>query len=242
VFTNLCIDKSVSLLTQLAKIALRLFRSDKGAFFNAVGRVADTSMTHKYFEKLRKLWIRTTLSNVHRSGANYKLALAYLMKDPWNLGSSEEALRFQKTNKIFEEVFGHVNTLLEIGCGEGLQSAHLQKLCNELTGIDVVPRAINRAILALPNAKFLVGDIGDVPWSQQLQNFDAVVAFEVLLYVKDVEQAIARMNRLGRACMISCYEQAVHHIEPALEKIPNVSRRVITAGDKRWVVAWWKSG
>lgn len=190
---------------------------------------------------MRKLWIRAALSGVHRSSANSKLALAYLIGDPWNLRSSDEAIRFQKTNEIFEDAFGHVNTLLEIGCGEGLQSRYLEKLCNELTGVDVVPRAVKRARLALPNAKFAVGDIGDAVWSQQLPTFDAVVAFELLYYIEDIEHAVARINRIGRACMISCYEQAMHHVEPALDQIPNVSRKTISAGDKTWIVAWWKN-
>jgi len=57
------------------------------------------------------------------------------------------------------EQFGRVSSLLEIGCGEGHQSAQLQLVCDRLTGLDVSGRAVKRARGRCPGGEFLVGDV-----------------------------------------------------------------------------------
>jgi len=73
-----------------------------------------------------------------------------------------------------------VNSLLDIGCGEGdLVSAALAR-GQSAVGIDISETAIERARARHPGANFLVHAIEDQPWPVESNAFDVVSSFEVI--------------------------------------------------------------
>src|SRR4051812_34342504 len=94
---------------------------------------------------LRRLWTRVMLRGVHYRDRHQQLDMLYRVRDPWNLDSPREHFRFEETNRLITREFGHVPNLLELGCGEGYQSRHLEKVCDRLHGCDISANAVERA-------------------------------------------------------------------------------------------------
>src|SRR5688572_30209268 len=133
-------------------------------------------------EKLRKKvarltkrsWMKHALRNISNNDNHVGLERAYRINDPWNLDSPVEHARFEATNRALESCFGRVSSMLEVGCGEGLQSSYLQRLTDKLHGIDVSTTAVARARLRVPDADFHVGDLCQLGWHEQGRRFDVV--------------------------------------------------------------------
>jgi len=73
--------------------------------------------------------------------------------------SQLEQSRFEWTNNIIKTHLSPLDSILEVGCGEGHQSLFFSQLCRSLYGIDVSERAIRRASLKCVRGHFSVGDI-----------------------------------------------------------------------------------
>jgi len=192
-------------------------------------------------EAVRRTWMRYALRGVHQNDSHDRLERAYLVPDPWNLDCERERHRFAETNGHLQRAFGErVGSLLELGCGEGLQSEVLARICDRLTGIDVSPTAVGRARERLSSAEFAAGDLFAQPWSHSSHRFDVVVACEVLYYLSDVPRTLDAMERLATKGWLATY------FAPAERKIgahlarPGVERDSFRFGDTEWVVAWWR--
>lgn len=116
-------------------------------------------LSQKVADKLKEIWMRFILRGVHYSNDCKKLDSFYLVNDPWRMTSPSEQYRFAETNRLILEKFGRVESILEIGCGEGHQSLHLQLVCDRLTGLDVSTRAVERGRRRCSGGEFLVGDV-----------------------------------------------------------------------------------
>jgi SAM-dependent methyltransferase len=189
---------------------------------------------------LRRTWMRYALRGVGGADNHARLDLAYRMPDPWNMASERERLRFARTNALVARHFPDARSVLELGCGEGHQSAELQRLCPEVYGVDVSGIAIERAQRRLPTAKFAVGDIFAQPWGRERGRFDLVVACEVLYYLSDVQRTIDEMSYLGKACLVTIFAPAIRRVGPFLEAIPGVGKDWFGGHGTEWVVAYWR--
>lgn len=194
---------------------------------------------------VRRRWRRLNLRGVERADAHVRLELLYRLHDPWNMESDRERFRFEETSRILRRALvdpaERVESILEIGCGEGHQSAHLAPLCRSLTGIDISATAVRRARERLPGALFESGDLLAKPWAAETDRFDVVTAFEVLYYVKDMAGFLATMSRLGRTCIVSYYEPSAPVVEPFLAAMPVEGRERFRFEDVEWRVAWWRN-
>lgn len=191
-------------------------------------------------EALRKQWARLVLHDIHFSDKYDRLDALYRIRDPWEMDTEPQRFRFRETNRLIDEHFGRVRSLLEVGCGEGHQSEALLEVCDELVGIDVSGRAIERARVRCPKAQFLAGD-SFTPALGGHRPFDLVVACEVLYYVKDVTAELERLRQLGRACLVTYYARPAETLDPYVLSIPGVESTVVHYGDSRWTVAWWRN-
>lgn len=189
----------------------------------------------------RRSWMRHALRNISNNDNHAGLERAYLLTDPWNLDSPVEHSRFAATNRVLEQRFGHVSDLLEVGCGEGLQSSYLQRLTRQLHGIDVSPTAISRARARLPRASFHVGDLLSQGWHRTGRRFDVVVACEVLYYVQDLEATLAAMSAIGDHCFVSFYSPEAYKLSDAIHRIPNVEQGWYSDSGFTWLMAWWSN-
>lgn len=94
---------------------------------------------------------------------------------------------------------GATDRVLEIGCGQGTGARILYDLFEprEYVGIDLDPRMVQRArrkARALPNAKFLEGDVASLEFADG--TFDLVVDFGVVHHVPNWQDALAEIHRV----------------------------------------------
>jgi SAM-dependent methyltransferase len=87
------------------------------------------------------------------------------------------------------------HSLLEIGCAAGLLAKGLSRLCKRYSGIDLAPKAVERArTLGLGNASFQVADAAALPFEDGA--FDRVLCYDVFTNFPDME-SVRKILREG---------------------------------------------
>lgn len=189
-----------------------------------------------------KVWRRYSLRDIGANDNHSGLDKLYALPDPWSMSSAREQSRFAQTNALLQGLAGRVDTLLEIGCGEGHQSEHLSRLCGQLYGFDVSERAIGRARSRLPLGRFGTGDLAALPWKQPPgHTYDLVVACEVLYYLSDIDEAVRTMSSLGKSCFASFFCPSARLVAQHLEAIPGLQRGWIYHDPYAWLWAYWEN-
>ena len=194
--------------------------------------------THK---RLRRLWMKYAMKGVAGADAHERLDRAYVVEDPWNMESELEESRFRWTNELILSRFGPLESLLEIGCGEGHQTRHLRNVARHVYGIDVSARAVARARSRVPTAQFAVAKLDAQPWGGPAARYDLVTACEVLYYVSDIEATVERMSRLGRHCLVTVFAPAGPRVWPALRERMADRRDWHCCGSTVWLAGWWSN-
>lgn len=188
-----------------------------------------------------KAWRFYAKRGISTNDNHQGLEKLYALPDPWDMGGEREQSRFRQTNALIAGLLGPVDTLLEIGCGEGHQSAHLVRLCNRLDGLDVSVRAVERAARRLPQGRFGVGEVTALPWPAPAGGrYDLVVACEVLYYLADVRRAVEAMSQLGRACLVTFFCPSARVVARHLQDLPGVRRGWIYHDPYAWLWAYWQ--
>jgi SAM-dependent methyltransferase len=191
--------------------------------------------------RLRNYWMRLTLRRVHYTDRADKFDRLYMIEDPWEMAAAKERARFDWTNRLIAEHLAPSGSILEIGCGEGHQSRHLARLCDRLYGIDVSPRAVQRARRRCPEGKFAAGDPFALGFTDMPAPVDLVVACEMLYYVKDVPRFIKRISQLGRACLVTYYGGHAANLDPHFAAVTDCRRECFRFGEVEWTAAWWRN-
>lgn len=157
--------------------------------------------------------------------------------DPWQL--SREHARFAATNAIIASRFGRVGRLIEIGCGEGYQSAWLAQLCAHLVGVDISEAALERARRLVPTATFLISPMPELPLPPEQARFDLAVACEVLYESDDIGATIARMRGLAPRGLVTGLASKWRRFGPAIADLPGLAEDGFEAdGHSYRVVSW----
>lgn len=190
----------------------------------------------------RGFWTRLVLHGVHYRDSYSRLDALYRLHDPWNMEDEAERFRFVQTNLLIESQFGHVGSILEIGCGEGHQSRELLRVCDSLYGIDVSPRAIARAKERCPQGRFAIGDMFQCKLLSEVPRFDLVLACEVMYYMRDIPAAIARCSQIGRACLVTYYQSQLAGLDPYFRAVPGAHNSSMSHGSKIWHTVMWSNG
>jgi ubiquinone/menaquinone biosynthesis C-methylase UbiE len=73
------------------------------------------------------------------------------------------------------------SNVLDLGCGAGVPIACRLAQCHSVTGVDASEKMLDLARVAVPDARFLRGDILEVEFEQN--SFDAAVAIFVLFHL-----------------------------------------------------------
>ena len=192
---------------------------------------------------LRKNWARFCIKSVHYKNRKHKLNWLYLMPDPWDMESEAQQFRFEETNRLIERQFGHVGTILELGCGEGHQSVFLRRHCDRLFGTDISQSALQRARRRCPDATFLHWDIckEDVP--AELPHVDLVVACEMLYYLPETRKVLEKLRAIASQGLITYASTRAEYLDTFASEIPGMSSDRIELNPSRWWrAAWWFSG
>ena len=190
-----------------------------------------------------KLWRRYAMRELRARDNHAGLDKLYALPDPWDMRSEREQSRFVQTNALIERLAGRVSSMLEIGCGEGHQSAHLRALCDRLDGIDVSERAVSRAHARVPDCRFGVGEVSRLPWTQaEGERYDLVVACEVLYYMGDIPATLRAMSRQGRACLVTFFCPSARVVAPHLTDLSGAQRGWLYHDPYAWLWAFWRTG
>jgi SAM-dependent methyltransferase len=184
------------------------------------------------------MWKRWNLGKAYRGDISALNAL-YCVRDPWRINSPEERLRFQETARVIREKIGvKIQGILEIGCGEGLQTETLALLATRVVGLDPSARAVARARARhIRNASFDVGDL--TTWQKQSEeSFELVTACECLYYMQDLETAYRALYKLGENCLVTYYEGAFARLDAFFAE-KAVKSETIQGNDCKWRLVYW---
>lgn len=137
----------------------------------------------------------------------------YLLDDPWNLRSPREVMRFKLINEVVATVVPVRGAILEIGSGEGAQTACLSPIAGSVTGLEVSRAAIERARVRVPEAEFVHGRAEDAASLFAGRRFGLVTACEVLYYSRDPAAILAQLQCLAPAILVVNYERRAAPLE-----------------------------
>jgi SAM-dependent methyltransferase len=188
------------------------------------------------------LWRRWNLRKVYR-GDIAAMNRLYRFEDPWGLRSAGERFRFQETVRLIQANIGsHFRNILEIGCGEGLQTETLAPLAGEIVGVDASSRAVARARLRnVGNASFAVSDLMEAKRHFE-SRFQLVTACEILYYIEDLHRAFESLNSLGENCLVTYYQGAFQRLDPFFAREKDVKLETIQGADCLWRFVYWRRG
>ncbi len=189
----------------------------------------------------RSLWTRVMLRDTAFTGRHTKLRRLYSLEDPWDMASEREQYRFEQTNEILTGIAPHFGNILELGCGEGHQSLHLSALTDELRGLELSQKAVERARSRCPGASFQVGGIENAGSLLSSTRFDLIVACEVLYYVRDTDEVISELQSRAERIFVSNYlprsEVIRGHFEgEGWRRLPDICH-----GDAVWECFVWEA-
>lgn len=93
------------------------------------------------------------------------------------------------TSRTFESI-------LDVGCGQGICSQKLDLGTNQYTGIDSSEDLTNRAteLYGSANINFIAGDALDLPFEDE--SFDSLFSISLIHLVEDIDEVISEMSRV----------------------------------------------
>ncbi len=93
-----------------------------------------------------------------------------------------------------------VNSIIDIGCGEGFIVNCLNR--PDITGVDISKKALNIAKQKNPGCNFCTGSVYDLSFKKN--SFDLVLATEVLEHLENPEKALQEIKRISKNyCLFS---------------------------------------
>ncbi|WP_374132862.1 class I SAM-dependent methyltransferase [Sphingomonas sp. 28-62-20] len=185
----------------------------------------------------KSIW-RWSIRRKQFTGDPAVLDAMYQKPDPWNLVVREQP-RFVATNALIAQYCPRVESLLEIGCGEGAQTRHFSGLAKHVTGVDLSPTALARARAALPAPVFLEGRLGDLLPSLPRQRYDIATLCEVLIYGNDPAGLIADAQRCADHLLVTNFEPQSLVLAHLFQGEGWQELPAIEVGQKRWRAYFW---
>jgi len=95
---------------------------------------------------------------------------------------------------------GGVGRVLEVGCGEGVIADRLQRRFGEVVALDLPDAGLRAGWRGYVGPRFLHASAHELPFADD--QFDLVVAAEVLEHLPDPEQGLGELARVGRRHLV----------------------------------------
>ncbi|AKB73992.1 SAM-dependent methyltransferase [Methanosarcina lacustris Z-7289] len=93
-----------------------------------------------------------------------------------------------------------VNSVIDIGCGEGFIINCLNR--PDITGVDISKKALDIAKQKNPGCNFCTGSVYDLSFKES--SFDLVIATEILEHLENPEEALQEIGRISSSyCLFS---------------------------------------
>lgn len=143
--------------------------------------------------------------------------------DPWAARSRNARLRFGHLLELVAER-APVDSILDVGCGEGVFTRELTRYAREVVGIDPSPIAIERARRRVPGASFHCATLEAFAPGRR---FDLVTAVEMLYYVESVETALEKLRGLGGTVILAYTSRQRTRLDPILDRYGDACRRSV---------------
>lgn len=195
----------------------------------------------KIAQLARRAWMKYAvgISRTLYRDDRRRLKRAYALQDPWHMDSPLEQYRFEKINGFIGRKLGRVGSILEIGSGEGHHTEKLLERCARVDGLEISPLAASRARKRCPKAFFFEAAFPELPVGLT-PPYDLVIASEALYYIKDVPAALAAMDRLGRHCLVTFYQDQWERLSPYFKDFPEMASESFSFGPASWKIFFWK--
>ena len=115
--------------------------------------------------------------------------------------SDAHVMRYHFAAKRILAEVGHGTVILDACCGMGYGSRVLHQLCeaSQVTGVDINPRAVDyaSAVFAIDDRiAFHVSDLLSYLKRKETDSLDAIIIFEGIEHVDQVEEILAHANRV----------------------------------------------
>lgn len=113
--------------------------------------------------------------------------------------NSKYAEAYNKTIKITKNYLKNTDIVLDYACGTGITTIELSRNVKKISAIDISENMISVARNkckkeGITNVEFNIGDI----YNEKLKksSFDVIMAFNILYFIKDVDNVLSRINEL----------------------------------------------
>jgi len=91
--------------------------------------------------------------------------------------------------RLLEDALGEAHHVLDVGCGENSPLARFERRPRHSVGIDIFPRALERARAARTHDDYRRMDVLDIEGTFEPGSFDACVAFDLLEHLPEDDGA-----------------------------------------------------
>ncbi|MFZ7094487.1 class I SAM-dependent methyltransferase [Primorskyibacter sp. 2E233] len=190
---------------------------------------------------LSNLWRRIMLRGTTFGGKYRKVQMLYILENPWEMDSPKEQHRFRETLAHLSSLDTPFHTILELGCGEGHQSLHLQTICTQVFGVDISDMAVRRARERCPDGQFSAIPLEQIDSAFEGQHFDMITACEVLYYAVDITESLKVLQSRAERIYVSNFESRAAKLRHHFQGDGWRSLEPIRFEDTVWECAVWEA-
>lgn len=144
--------------------------------------------------------IREKLWPSHRRSVDYDPAAWQRLDDSWDNNFTQVGWAEFRLNIVdwVMSIRDDHETVLDLAChiGHFIDRLRRQGYDREYLGVDITPRFIERARELLPDERFEIGDVRDLPFPDK--SFDLVMCVGVLMHLPDVKEPLHHVFRIAR--------------------------------------------
>jgi 2-polyprenyl-3-methyl-5-hydroxy-6-metoxy-1,4-benzoquinol methylase len=169
-------------------------------------------MKNKIYKILAKLALR--LHNF-----SYKLSTKFAIKAEDGLHPKHRLMNY---HKFFVDNVNPIDTVLDVGCGNGALAFDLAKKAKKVIAIDINPQNIlvAKELYSASNIDYLIGDATVYNFDQK---FDAIILSNVLEHLKNRTEFLNKIKKLAPKILI---------------RVPMLNRDWITLYKKELGIEW----
>ena len=145
----------------------------------------------KYYDNMEKVWETKYPSTETLKEVNQ------LYQDMEYKESPQEII-----DKIISSVPIKINRVLEFGCDNGIMLNYFRKYCNQLYGVDINQKSIEKGKVLFPDLNLLLNENIEIPFDDKF--FDIIFASAVLKHIRPEDRPLLykEFRRTGKYLIV----------------------------------------